>query len=139
MSERSTSTNALIGAVVTVLASFVPFSPVVGGAVAGYLEGRNGARVGAISGAMAAVPLVLLGLLFAFFIPIGMGMGMGLSPSIAMVVFVLFALVMVLAYTVGLSAVGGLLGVYLAAQRGRDPEGPTAGGDEPAEAEPTAG
>jgi hypothetical protein len=49
-------TNALIGAVVTVVLPFVPFSPLLGGAVAGYLQERDGFRVGAPSGAIAAVP-----------------------------------------------------------------------------------
>ncbi|WP_299270269.1 DUF5518 domain-containing protein [Halorientalis sp.] len=42
-----TTTNAVIGAVATVVASFVPFSPVLGGAVAGYIgrsDGSSGIR-----------------------------------------------------------------------------------------------
>lgn len=136
MSQRSTTMNALIGAVVTVVTSFVPFSPVVGGAVAGYLEGRDGARVGAISGGMAAVPILLLGFLFMFFIPLGMGMGMGVRAGIGMFLFWLLALVVVLVYTVGLSAVGGLIGTYLAEGRNERRAGRAAEGDTPADGEP---
>jgi len=50
MTEGDTLENAIVGAVVTALtASFVPFAPVAGGAVAGYLQGRDreeGLRVG---------------------------------------------------------------------------------------------
>lgn len=38
MSERNTVLNAAIGAAVSVVLTVLPFSPVLGGAVAGYLE-----------------------------------------------------------------------------------------------------
>lgn len=48
--ERSPNTffNALIGAIVSVVLGFIPFSPVLGGGIAGYLEGgdsRDGAKL----------------------------------------------------------------------------------------------
>lgn len=36
--SQSATSNGILGAIVTVVASFVPFSPVLGGALAGYLE-----------------------------------------------------------------------------------------------------
>jgi hypothetical protein len=65
---RGTWTNAIIGAVASVVLSFVPFSQALGGLVAGYLHnsGRNGnVRVGALSGFLAVVPVAFV-LLFVF-------------------------------------------------------------------------
>ena len=110
--------HALIGAVVTVVFSFVPFSPVLGGGVAAYLndaDTSDGVRIGALSGLIATIPLLLLGLiafaifgLFAIGGPGGGGMGVGLGG-----LFVLLLVgVVAAAYTVGLSALGGYLGAY---------------------------
>lgn len=111
---RTPLINALIGAVVSVVLSFIPLSPVIGGAVAGYLEERDGVRIGAISGAMAAVPMMLVFGLFISVVLFGASVGGGMA---------LLAMVGVVAmlYTVTLSALGGYVGVYLAdrqAERG---------------------
>ena len=141
--------NAVVGAATTVvLAPLVPFSPVVGGALAGYFESDeadeaadsgeragdgpsgdgpsgDGLRVGALSGAIAFVPLVLLfalfgALLLGFFtgtlmggmpMPGGPG-GPGMVGGLGAIALVFAALVGAL-YVVGLSAVGGWVGVYL--------------------------
>lgn len=103
--------NALIGAVVTVgTAFFIPVSPVLGGAVAGYLEGSdadNGLKVGALSGAFAMVPLVVI-------VPFGLFVFV-FDPIVAVSVFFVIALAVgfLLLYTVGFGAIGGVLGVYL--------------------------
>jgi hypothetical protein len=55
-------TNAVAGAVAALVLSFIPFSQVLGGAVAGYLEhGVSGkcTRVGAVSGVLGSVPALL--------------------------------------------------------------------------------
>ncbi|MFB6106135.1 MAG: DUF5518 domain-containing protein [Halobacteriaceae archaeon] len=112
MTDRSIYLDALVGAAVTVVLGFVPFSAVVGGGVAGYVHGRDGARVGALSGAFAAVPkagLVVLAL--AFFLPVAPGAGARTLVLLA-VVFVLFA-----TYVVALAALGGYLGAALARRR----------------------
>ncbi|RXK49552.1 hypothetical protein EAF64_10075 [Halorientalis pallida] len=111
-----TTTNAVIGAVVTVVTSFVPFSPVLGGAVAGYLgraDGSTGVRVGAYSGLVTAIPVIVL---FAFLIGgaavVGAEIGVGLG-AVAIALVLMFALLVTVLTVVGLSALGGYLGVEL--------------------------
>ena len=117
MAEQNTLLNAAIGAAVSVVFTFLPFSPVIGGATAGYLQGgdyREGGKVGAISGAIAAIPLALVFLLLISFFTIvpsvGGRAGVGVFLGFLIVVAASFALV----YVVGLSALGGMLGVALA-------------------------
>jgi hypothetical protein len=121
MSEGDTLTNALLGAAVTVVATFTGFAPLLGGAVAGYLNRRDGPLVGALSGAIAAVPVLFLAVLLASMLAavpvvgdmgIGLGMGPGLIGSMGLVALVV-AVAFFLVYTVGLGAIGGYLGVSL--------------------------
>jgi fatty acid desaturase len=113
--EQSRLLSAIVGAVVTVVLSFIPLSAVVGGAVAGYLRGgdrEEGLRVGALSGVVAAVPIVLLLALAIVgfgFIAIANGPRFGLA---LVAVFILGA-VLVVAFVAGLSALGGYLAVLL--------------------------
>lgn len=108
----NTLLNAVIGAVAGIVLSFIPLSTVLGGAVAGYLEGGDtdaGLRVGALAGIIMLIPFALFGLLFVMFY---LGFGTGGAP----IAFGLFAVIILLfgaVYTVGLSAVGGYLGVYI--------------------------
>jgi hypothetical protein len=118
---RDTLVNVLVGAAVTVaLTPLLPFAPVVGGGVAGYL-GRgsrgDGLRVGALSGGLSVVPVVLLvvavGNLFLLAVasvdvtaPLSALGGLG-------AVVVLVGFLFLLVYAVVLGAVGGYLGVYL--------------------------
>ena len=115
MSDRSTLVNAFLGAVVSVVLAFLPFSPVLGGGVAGYLERRDGVRVGAISGVITALPLALLLVAAVLFWSVFL---IAPDPAVAggllFVTLVIFVGVVVVAlYTVVLSAVGGYLGVYV--------------------------
>ena len=111
--------HALVGAVVTVVLSFIPFvSPVLGGGVAAYLseaDANEGVRIGAISGVIASVPLLLLGLFLVFVLGVfavsGPGGG-GVAFGIGGLIFVLLFGAIAVAYTVGLSALGGYLGAY---------------------------
>ena len=125
MAEGDTLVNAVIGAIVNVVAgSFLPFGPVIGGAAAGYLQGgsrEDGLKVGAIAGVIALIPMFLFltlfgGLFFAIVAGGTMGGGMPMGfPTVAggfgfvVVLFFLFGAV----YVVGLSAVGGYLGNYV--------------------------
>jgi len=110
--------HALIGAVVTVVFSFIPFSPVLGGGVAAYLndaDTSDGVRIGAVSGLIATVPLLLFGLLvfaiFGLFTISGPGMN-GMALGLGGLFVLLLVAVVAVAYTVGLSALGGYLGSY---------------------------
>ncbi|QIO23309.1 DUF5518 domain-containing protein [Haloarcula sp. JP-L23] len=117
MAEQDTLLNAVIGAVATaILSGFVPFAPVFGGALAGYLEGGDrddGLRVGAISGAIGLVftlvVFAFVGMVFLGFLLGGMPMRMGAVGVVFFVVAAVFAAV----YVVGLSALGGWLGNYV--------------------------
>ena len=122
MGTEDTLLNAVIGAVASVLLSFTGISPLLGGAVAGYLssdgtsESGDGLRVGALSGTIASIPvvglllvaLVLLPFLGFFRFPLEVGLAAG-------GIFVLGAVIVLggVAYTVVLSALGGLLGAYV--------------------------
>lgn len=110
----NTLLNALVGAVVTAVTTFLlPLAPVLGGAVAGYLEGgeaRDGAKVGALSGFVALVPLLLVVPFVLFFFLIDPVVGFGTLLVAALAVAFLAV------YTVGFSVVGGILGVYLRAE-----------------------
>lgn len=122
MGEGDTLVNAVVGAIVTVLLSFTAVSPILGGGVAGYLqrgEPMDGARVGAISGAIATIPFALFlwivfGLFFAGPAMGGMGPEMGIPGAFG--VFALFVLLAGFLWSVVLSGVGGFLGAYLATE-----------------------
>lgn len=104
---RSTLLNGVIGGAVAIVLAFLPFSPLLGGAVAGYLETDDGEAVkaGVVAGIVALVPIVLFGgFVLAFLLGFG-PRGFGLVA--------LFLLVLGGLYSVGLAALGGLLGAYL--------------------------
>ena len=110
--EPNTLVNAVVGAAATVLtAPLLPFAAIFGGALAGYLQRSDleaGAKVGALSGALAALPAFLLVWLVVGFFLLGADLFFGLTSIFALVMF--FAVV---AYLVGAGALGGALGAYL--------------------------
>lgn len=110
-SDRSTLLNALIGAVVTVItAPLLPVAAVFGGAAAGYLQRADlagGAKVGALSGAIASVPAI-------FVVWLGVGLFLlGMDPLGFTTVFAILIFVLVAGYLVGAGALGGAIGAYL--------------------------
>lgn len=108
----NTLLNALIGAVAGIILSFVPLSTLLGGGIAGYLEGgdtSDGIRVGAYAGVMMLIPFLVFGL-FMMMLFTGVGPGAHFIPFGFMLVVMLLVGA---AYTVGLSILGGYLGVYL--------------------------
>lgn len=125
MGEGDTLVNAVIGGIVTLMTGgFVPFAPVLGGAIAGYMEGGtrdDGLRIGAYAGLIALIPFVLLMVFVSSILgAIGFGFGMmgggphmfGLSAGIG-AAFMVFVLFFGAVYVVGLSALGGWLGNYV--------------------------
>ncbi len=110
---RETLVDAGWGALVTLVLSVFPFSSLVGGAVAasrhngGY---SSGLWLGTLAGVGAMVPLLVL------FVPtlfIAGLLGVGIPPSApGYRLFLALVFAFFLAYTVGLSAVGGLVGVW---------------------------
>lgn len=110
----NTLLNALIGGVAGVVLSFVPFSTVLGGGIAGYLEGGDstaGAKVGALAGLVAFVPFVFIIGIVLVFVPVVSVPGDGVQ--LALWVSTLFILLLAAVYTVGLGILGGVLGVYV--------------------------
>lgn len=107
--------NALIGAVVTIVtAPLLPLAAIVGGGVAGYLQRGDlgtGAKVGAVSGLIAAVPAVFFAWLVASLFLLGGDLLFGLTSIVIVVGFLVL-----LGYLVGAGALGGALGAYLRAE-----------------------
>ena len=116
MGEGDTGINAILGALVTVVLSFTGFSPLLGGMVAGYLQRgtrAGGIRVGALSGGIAALPFLLFLFVFGGFLFTGSMMAGSMGVPGSFVLVLLFGIVVALVWSVGLSAIGGYLGVYV--------------------------
>lgn len=120
--------DAIVGAVVTVVLSFVPLAPVLGGAIAGYLRRDRGYRVGALAGLLAAVPLVavvaVLLFVYGFYVPTTPARG-GLAALLGYLLALQVVGLVVATGTVVLGAAGGMLGVEYLDHRERQgrPEG----------------
>jgi len=117
MVQTRTLVNAIIGAVISVVASFIPGSTVLGGAIAGFLEGpdeRAGAIAGALAGAITFVPFLIFGFFFAGFLGLGLIGGLPIEGVVLFTLVIFSAGFFLLLYTVGLSLLGGYLGAYLA-------------------------
>jgi hypothetical protein len=117
MAKGDTLLNAVVGAVVTVLLSFTGVAPVLGGAVAGYLQRESrasGAKVGALSGAIAFLPALLFLFVVMGFFALGPMMGgTGLPGGVELLVVVLILFPLFVLWHVGLGALGGYLGAYV--------------------------
>jgi hypothetical protein len=117
MAEGDSFRNALVGAVVTGLVAWVvPLAPIVGGTVAGYLEGgdrTDGILVGIYSGLISLVVATAMGAAAVYAIASvlelleipALGAALGF-------LFVVFAVGWAL-YLVVLSAFGGWVGNYV--------------------------
>jgi hypothetical protein len=109
--------NAIVGAMVTIVASFVPFSPILGGAVSGYLDrGSDGSpvRAGGIAGLFATLPVIIV---FAVITWSLLGSATGLTTIV--VASLVISLVISVVYMIGLSALGGYLGAELTRSEGQ--------------------
>ncbi|WP_267639676.1 DUF5518 domain-containing protein [Haloarchaeobius amylolyticus] len=138
-SENGFWINAAIGGVAAIVLSFVPFSPVLGGLISGYLERdtrRNGSlKIGAASGAISLIPMLFVGVFFVGFGFLGALGGADAAMGVVFMLF-LFAIIAVIGaiYTIGLGAAGGFLAHVLWEddwERSRS-GGRQAGYDEPA-------
>lgn len=119
-SISSYSTYAVLGAFVTALFSFVPFSSALGGAGAGYLERRESTRfisVGAVAGILPLLPFLVI----LVFVGVGLVDGVtgidrgGWAIVVGTMVFVSVLLVGVVG--AGLGALGGYVGGKIAEGR----------------------
>ncbi|MFW5922303.1 MAG: DUF5518 domain-containing protein [Halodesulfurarchaeum sp.] len=118
--QRSPVLNALIGGIAGVILSFIPLSPILGGAIAGYLQngtGESGMKVGAGAGLLMLLPFLFIAFFLVMVLGLGgisatYGMHLGATPLFVGIVG-LFAIAITAVYTVGLSALGGYLGVYV--------------------------
>ncbi len=112
--------NAVLGAVVSVLTSFVPFSTVFGGAVAGYLEQAESGRtisVGAAAGLLTAAPVALL-VVFVFGGLVSGLLDVGAARfAVVAGTGLLVVIATVAAIAAGLGALGGYIGGWFAADR----------------------
>lgn len=102
----------VVGAIVGSVLSFVPLSPLAGGAAAGYLDPdptRSGLGAGLLAGLFASLPPLVV----AVFVAVGLFVGFPGEAATAVVVLVGVGLVFSLFYLVGLSAVGGYVGGWL--------------------------
>lgn len=109
----NTLLNAVVGAVATIGLSFTGISPVLGGALAAYLDGgdtTNGLRVGALSGLIASIPVGAILAIALFFLPLTGDLGVAIGGLVIVAAIVAIGV----GYTVALSALGGALGIYLA-------------------------
>jgi|AntRauMinimDraft_4_1070384.scaffolds.fasta_scaffold00050_58 hypothetical protein len=103
---------AVLGAVTAGVLSFLPFSPAIGGGVAGYLEGGSGrgVGVGALSGFLAIAPVLLV----LVFVTVGLYDGLATvgdaSMGIVVAAAMLFAFLFTAAFGTGLGALGGFVG-----------------------------
>lgn len=104
----SMSANALVGAVVAGIFSFLPFSVVIGGGAAGYLEYDDrwaGLHAGILTGVFIGIPLSV------FLASLAIGMFSTGQPLVGLVV--LAGLLFGLLFTIAMSALGGFVGGYL--------------------------
>lgn len=102
---------ALAGAVVSIATSYVPFSPLLGGLLVGWLvrdDKMRGAKLGGLSGLVLALPGTFIIVPFFGFALLDASVGGFFFLLLAM-----FFVGIVLVYTVGISAVGGYIGVSL--------------------------
>ena len=110
--------HGLIGGLIAAVFFFVPLSTVLGGAIAGYLEGgssADGAKVGAIAGLVANIPLMIVLVSTLVFMPATIGPGMQIPVAYWLVLF--FGLGIGVVYGLGFCILGGVIGAYVQNQR----------------------
>ncbi|WP_290816988.1 DUF5518 domain-containing protein [Halovivax sp.] len=117
---RSYGTFALLGAFATTVLSFIPFSPALGGALAGYLERGESERtvsVGTLAGLLPLIPV--LAIIASVLVGLVSGMLAIGQPGAAIAVgtAMFFALMLIATLGAVLGALGGYLGGKFAEHR----------------------
>ena len=100
------------GALISSLLSFIPLSPILGGAVAGYLNPNpesSGLGIGTTAGVFGSLPLLVV----IIFTSVGLILSAPSETAAAVVTAVSIVLLLILPYFVGLSAIGGYLGGWI--------------------------
>lgn len=111
---------AVLGAVVSVFLSFLPFSPAVGGALAGYLERGESERlvsVGTLSGLLAALPFIGILLFAAAGLVAGLLAIEQFEPMVFVGTLMFLTATVGTAISAGLGALGGYVGGRIAESR----------------------
>lgn len=108
----NTLVNVLVGAAATIVAApLLPFAAIVGGGLAGYLQRSDpaeGAKVGAMAGAVASIPAFFLAWLVLGVFLLGSFSLFAITSVIAGVAFAILA-----GYLVGAGALGGAVGAFV--------------------------
>lgn len=118
----SSATFAVLGAFVTAVLSFVPFSPALGGALAGYLERGESDRtvsVGALAGLLPMLPLLVALLFVLAGLIVGLFAVEQAGAAIVVGATLFFVSMLVVTIGAGLGALGGYVGGRVAASRRR--------------------
>lgn len=108
MTHTRTLLNAALGALVIVFFWYIPGSPLLGGGVAGFLQGETpdeGMKVGALAGTF--VPFVMILFASVVFVLTGRSVFGRWPFGVAGMVLIMGLGAL---YTVGLGAVGGYIG-----------------------------
>jgi hypothetical protein len=114
---------AVLGSVATAVLSFLPFSPVLGGGIAGYLERVESDRtisVGALAGFLPALPLVVILLFLLVGLVSGLRTVNQTGGAVVAGAAIFFAMMVVVTVTAVLGALGGFLGGKFAEERATD-------------------
>jgi hypothetical protein len=102
----------VVGASISSALGFVPFSPVLGGLAAGYLDPNpdaSGLGTGTVAGVFGCLPVLVT----AVFAGVGLFVGLPADVAASVVVPLAVGLALSLVYFVGPSALGGYLGGWL--------------------------
>lgn len=126
MDRQRTAVSVLVGALVSIVAGFLPIlsfgAPLLGGSVAGYLQ-RSGLREGASTGALMGVFLAILGviahLLGSLLPPLPIAVllgpwarGFGLGIESILIIFLASTILLII-----VGAIGGVIGGWIASER----------------------
>jgi len=99
----------VVGAIVNTVLSFIPFSPILGGAAASHLSTDREAS-GVAAGAFAGLFTIIPALVALAFVGVGLFTGLPGSTAAAAIAALVVGALLTIAYIVGLSALGGYIG-----------------------------